>query len=76
MGTPYRSQTGRGDASWAMWQMGGAWLASDLYRHYEYTGDRTYLKEVVYPVLRKSVTFLVNTLIESDGIYHSCPSTS
>lgn len=76
VGTPYRSQTGRGDASWAMWQMGGAWLASDLYRHYEYTGDRTYLKEVVYPVLRKSVMFLVNTLIESDGIYHSCPSTS
>lgn len=76
VGNPYESQTGTGEASWAMWQMGGAWLASDLYRHYEYTADITYLRDIVYPVLRNSVLFLVNTLIKQDEIYHSCPSSS
>lgn len=76
VGNPYESQTGTGEASWAMWQMGGAWLASDLYRHYEYTADITYLRDIVYPVLRNSVLFLVNTLIKHDETYHSCPSSS
>ncbi len=76
VGKPYESQIGTGDASWAMWQMGGAWLASDLYRHYEYIDDIKYLRNVVYPVLRNSVLFLVNTLIKCDETYHSCPSSS
>lgn len=66
----------RDSVKWAYWPMGGAWYASDLYRHYEYTGDEDFLRETVYPVLRNSVQFLCGFLVDVAGTYHTMPSTS
>ncbi|MCB0801437.1 MAG: glycoside hydrolase family 95 protein, partial [Bacteroidales bacterium] len=34
---------------WGMWPMGGAWLCTHLWEHYQFTGDRKFLTDV-YPV--------------------------
>jgi alpha-L-fucosidase 2 len=31
--------------TWAMWPMGGAWLTSELFRHYEYNLDQGFLRD-------------------------------
>ncbi|KAJ0076593.1 hypothetical protein Patl1_35283 [Pistacia atlantica] len=35
-----KSSADRGKAVWAMWQMGGAWLCTHLWEHYNYTMDK------------------------------------
>ncbi len=62
--------------NWAMWPMGGVWLVNDLYRHYEYIDDKSFLKTVVYPCFCLVTKFLTQYLVESKGFYHSAPSTS
>ena len=63
-------------AMWAMWPMGGAWLSSELFKYYEYTEDKVFLKKKAYPILRENVLFLLDWLVEKDGYYVTCPSTS
>ena len=46
-----------------MWPSGGAWLCDHLWDHYEYSGDKKYLKEV-YPVMRGAAQFFLDTLQE------------
>ncbi len=65
-----------GSATWAMWPMGGAWLVSELFRHYEYNMDKAFLCDTAYPILREAALFLVDWLYEHDGVYVTCPSTS
>lgn len=46
-----------------MWPSGGAWLCDHLWDHYEYSGDKKYLKDV-YPVMRGAAQFFLDTLVE------------
>jgi alpha-L-fucosidase 2 len=46
-----------------MWPSGGAWLCDHLWDHYEFSGDKKYLKEV-YPVMRGAAQFFLDTLME------------
>jgi alpha-L-fucosidase 2 len=48
---------------WGMWPMGGAWLCDHLWDHYEFSGDKEYLKEV-YPIMRGAAQFFLDTLLE------------
>ncbi|MEJ1240835.1 glycoside hydrolase family 95 protein [Chryseolinea sp. T2] len=66
-----------GSPSWANWPMGGAWLSRHLWEHYQYTGDRKFLEQVAYPLMKGSAAFCVSWLIE-DGKGHlvTAPSTS
>jgi alpha-L-fucosidase 2 len=50
-------------AKWGMWPTGGAWLCKHLWDHYDYGRDRAYLKEV-YPLLKGSAQFFVDTLVK------------
>jgi alpha-L-fucosidase 2 len=36
---------------WGLWPMGGAWLSTHLWQHYQFNGDRTFLQRA-YPVLK------------------------
>ena len=65
-----------GCVTWSFWVMGEAWLCQNLYQYYEYTGDREFLKNTVYPVLRENALFLSDWLVEHDGVYETLPSTS
>ena len=48
---------------WSTWPTGGAWLCNRLYDHYRFTGDRKFL-ERLYPVLKSSASFFLDTLQE------------
>jgi alpha-L-fucosidase 2 len=60
-----------------MWPSGGAWLCDHLWDHYQFSGDKKYLKDV-YPVMRGAAQFFLDTLVE-DPTNHwlvTCPSVS
>ena len=65
-----------GSPSWANYVMAGPWLCTHLYEHYLFTGDKIFLKETAYPLLKGSAEFLMDWLIEKDGKYITSPSTS
>lgn len=62
--------------NWAFWPLAGAWLIQELYRAYEYYPEEQFLREMVYPLTRDIALFLCDWLIEKDGKYVTCPSTS
>ncbi|KAM7257116.1 hypothetical protein ACFE04_012857 [Oxalis oulophora] len=67
----------RGQAVWAFWPMGGAWLCTHLWEHYTYTMDRVFLENKTYPLLEGCSKFLLDWLIEGPGGYlETNPSTS
>uniref|UniRef100_A0A0D9XIQ0 Uncharacterized protein n=1 Tax=Leersia perrieri TaxID=77586 RepID=A0A0D9XIQ0_9ORYZ len=66
-----------GDPVWALWPMGGPWLATHLWEHYSYTMDKQFLENTAYPLLEGSASFLLDWLIEGNGEYlETNPSTS
>ncbi|XP_021750775.1 alpha-L-fucosidase 2-like [Chenopodium quinoa] len=67
----------RGQAVWALWPMGGAWLSTHLWEQYTYTMDKNFLKTKAYPLLEGAASFLLDWWIEGkDGYLQSNPSTS
>jgi alpha-L-fucosidase 2 len=64
-------------ANQGYWPTGGAWLVTELYDHYRFTGDKEYLKRI-YPALKGACEFFLDTLQE-DPEHHwlvTCPSCS
>jgi len=63
--------------SWGTFTAGGAWLATHLWEHYLFTGDKEFLKEY-YPVLKGSAEFFLDFLIPHPqyGWLVTNPSTS
>ncbi|MEU4243585.1 glycoside hydrolase N-terminal domain-containing protein [Actinoplanes sp. NPDC026619] len=47
---------------WGMNVTGGAWIALQLWEHYEYGLDERYLREQAYPVLREAARFMLSYL--------------
>ncbi|KNA06754.1 hypothetical protein SOVF_178130 [Spinacia oleracea] len=67
----------RGQAVWALWPMGGAWLSTHLWEHYTYTMDKNFLESKAYPLLEGTASFLLDWWIEGKyGYLESNPSTS
>ncbi|KAH6833159.1 hypothetical protein C2S53_008102 [Perilla frutescens var. hirtella] len=67
----------RGQAVWALWQMGGAWLCTHLWEHYAYTMDKEFLRNKAYPLMEGCASFLLDWLIEGPkGSLQTNPSTS
>ncbi|TVY26877.1 Alpha-L-fucosidase [Lachnellula hyalina] len=58
-----------------LWPMGGAWLSTHIWQHYEFSGDKAFLAEA-YDVLRGSVEFFCDFLVEKDGYMVTNPSLS
>lgn len=61
---------------WGNWPMGGAWISRHLYEHYLYTGDREYLRDTAYPLMKGSVQFLCEWMQKQGGRYITYPATS
>lgn len=40
-----------------------AWLMQNIWEHYEFTGNKDYLRDSIYPIMRESVRFYVQWLI-------------
>lgn len=57
------------------WTMGGAWLATHLWIHYQYTRDEAFLQKA-FPVLAEASLFFTDFLIERAGYLVTSPSVS
>lgn len=57
------------------WVMGGAWLATHIWKHFRYTMDQDFL-ERMYPILFECVQFFGDFLIEDGENLVICPSVS
>jgi alpha-L-fucosidase 2 len=58
-----------------LWPMGGAWVCTHIWHHFEFTGDMDFLARA-YGVLRGSVEFFLDFLIDKDGYKVTSPSLS
>jgi hypothetical protein len=68
---------GHGAPSWAIWMMGGVWLAQHVWDHFEFGGDAAFLAERGWPVLRGCAEFCLDWLTPgADGGLDTIPSTS
>jgi len=47
-----------------IWPTGGAWLCQHLWWHYLYTGDKNFLAERAYPLMKGAAEFFAASLIE------------
>lgn len=56
--------------------LAGSWLCLNLWEHYEFTGDREYLREIL-PILKGACDFVCDFLVEDDeGRLVTSPSNS
>ncbi len=64
-------------ASWGLWPMGGAWLSTHLWEHYEFGGDLNKLRKH-YPIMKGAAEFYLDTLVmhPTKGWLVTNPSTS
>ncbi len=46
-----------------IWPTGGAWLATHLWEHYLFTGDRAFLRDTAYPLLKGAALFFADYLV-------------
>jgi alpha-L-fucosidase 2 len=53
-------------AQYAMWQGASGWLAQHLYEHYAFSGDRKFLRERAWPVMKSAAEFYLDYMVE-DG---------
>ena len=64
--------------AWGIWPSGSAWIATHLWQHYLYNGDREFLERTAYDVLRGCAEFMLDYLVEDpdSGFLLSGPSLS
>lgn len=58
-----------------VWPMGAAWLCTHIKSHYEFTGDKDFLREYI-DILKEACRFFTGYLFEHDGMLITGPSTS
>ncbi len=51
------------DGPWGHWPTGGAWLLQNLWEHYQFTGDKAFLKRI-YPAMKGAAQFFLDSLVE------------
>jgi len=62
---------------WSSWQLAGGWFCQHLWTRYEFTGDQNFLSQQAWPLMRGSVLFFLDWLVEGPtGELVTIPSTS
>ncbi len=68
---------GEGNPQWANWSMGGAWLATHLWEHFDFTRDTAFLRDFAYPLMKGAAIFCMDILVEDkESFLLTAPSTS
>lgn len=66
-----------GNNEWAVWPVGGLWLTTMMYDHYEFTQNRSFLADRAFPVMKGAAEFALDLLVEDGhGKLETSPSTS
>jgi alpha-L-fucosidase 2 len=63
---------------WSCWPMAAGWFSTHVWEHYLFTGNKKFLKEEGYPLMKGAAQFLLQWLIEDPktGYLVTNPSTS
>lgn len=56
-----------GGSTWKWNPPGSAWYCQHLWEHYAFSGDKKWLGEFAYPILKEVVHFWEDHLVEKDG---------
>lgn len=68
---------GAGSPVWANWYMSGPWLCAHLWEHYLYSGDKSFIADYAYPIMKEAALFCMEWMIrDGDGRRITSPSTS
>ncbi len=51
------------NANHGIWPTGGAWLSQHLWWHYQFSGNKDYLRNTVYPILKEASVFFAGYLV-------------
>ncbi|BFT71128.1 glycosyl hydrolase family 95 catalytic domain-containing protein [Paenibacillus sp. P36] len=66
-----------GDNEWAIWPTGGMWLMFNVYDHYRFTQDKSFLQDTAFPLMKGSAEFALDYLVTNkEGYLVTSPSTS
>lgn len=57
--------TAPADGLQGVWPMGSAWLARHPWEHYEFTGDKKFLAERAWPLMKGAAQFILDFLVEA-----------
>ena len=62
---------------WGVFPLGGTWMTFPVWRHYAFSVDEAYLREMAYPIMKEAAEFIVDFLVESpEGYLVISPSYS
>lgn len=65
------------DFPWGFFPGGAAWYGRHVWEHYEFSGDRDYLREKGYPIMKEAALFWLDYLTrDPEGYLVSSPSYS
>lgn len=53
------------DGPWGIWPMGSVWLANQMWDHYLFSGDVSFLRQQGYPAMREAAQFVLGILVEA-----------
>lgn len=62
----YTNPWGYSGPRWA-WTGATGWLCQNLYDHFLFTGNETYLKETAYPIMKEACSFYLDLLLPYKG---------
>ncbi len=62
-------------SAWGMFPNGGAWLATHLWEHYQFTLDKDFLRRY-YPIMKGACDFYLDYMVERNGELLVVPSVS
>jgi len=67
-----------GNPRYGMWPMGAAWASTHMWEHFLFTGDKEFLREYGYPVMREAALFLSEFMVQhpETGKWITGPSMS
>jgi len=61
----WRATTPVDGARWGLWPLGGAWLSTHFFTHYDFTRNEKFLMRA-YPTMKEAAKFIINFLIEDE----------
>jgi alpha-L-fucosidase 2 len=70
-------RTGVADGVWGVSPMAGPWMTLTLWDHYAFTGDRAFLRDTAYPLMKGAAEFAADFFVLSpEGQLVTAPSHS
>ncbi|MDR1583577.1 MAG: glycoside hydrolase family 95 protein [Prevotellaceae bacterium] len=57
--------TAPADGPWGIWPVGAAWIAQHPWEHYAFTGDKDFLAQRGYPIMKGAARFIMDFLVEA-----------